>query len=31
LNASLFIITKPGEGTEILIKGKFPVKSLNYA
>ena len=31
LNASLFIITKPGEGTKILIKGKFPVKSLNYA
>ncbi|MEJ2505899.1 MAG: hypothetical protein P8Y81_06525, partial [Ignavibacteriaceae bacterium] len=31
LNASLFIKTKPGEGTKILIKGKFPVKSLNYA
>lgn len=30
LNASLLIKTKPGEGTKILLKGKFPVKSLNY-
>jgi signal transduction histidine kinase len=30
LNAELDIETKPGKGTRISIKGKFPIKSLNY-
>jgi len=30
LNATLSINTDPGKGTKILLKGKFPIKSLNY-
>ena len=31
INASLRIDSLPGQGTKILLKGKFPIKSLNYA
>ena len=30
LDASLLIDSVPGEGTKILFKGKFPIKSLNF-
>ncbi|MGB5850167.1 MAG: two-component regulator propeller domain-containing protein, partial [Ignavibacteriaceae bacterium] len=30
IDSSLQIDTQPGEGTKILFKGKFPIKSLNF-
>jgi len=30
LESSLLIDTRPGKGTKILFKGKFPIKSLNF-
>jgi signal transduction histidine kinase len=30
LNAEVQIDSKPGTGTKILFKGKFPIKSVNF-